>query len=36
MIKSILWAAEQQGKIAMPTRLNVVATSDNMGVWISV
>ena len=35
MIKSILWAAEQQGKIAMPTRLKVVATSDNMGVWIS-
>ena len=36
MIKSILWAAEQQGKIAMPTRLKVTPTSDNMGVWISI
>lgn len=34
MIKSVLWAAEQAGIIAMPSRLVVDAYPDGMGVWV--
>ncbi len=36
MIKSTLWAAELTGRIALPTRVRVTATSDGRGVWIYV
>jgi hypothetical protein len=34
MIKSVLWAAEQVGIIAMPSRLAVDAYPDGKGVWV--
>ena len=36
MIKSTLWAAEQQGKIAMPRRLKVGLTSGGRVVTVQV
>jgi hypothetical protein len=33
-IKQILWAAEQRGKIAMPTKLKVEVGQDGTSVWI--
>jgi len=36
MIKSILWAAEKTGRVALPSRLRVELSPDKTGVWISV
>lgn len=36
MIRSILWAAEQQGKIAMPSRLQTFTIAGNTAVQISI
>jgi hypothetical protein len=35
MIKSTLWAAEQQGMIAMPSRLRVDVYPNGKGVWVN-
>lgn len=36
MIRSILWAAEQQGKIAMPSSLKTFTISNNTAVQVSL
>lgn len=36
MIRAILWAAEQQGRIAMPSKLKTFTISGNTAVQISI